>query len=211
MANSTTKKTVLKHDPAWYTPSHTLSKSVSSAELRSEYKRLRDVARHRLRSFEKSEGGYWKGSEAHMQLKEAYQGGAMRGLSDQEIAMRLSDLSRMLIDYRASVAGLRAQRNQALDTLQQNGYEFVTKENYKDFGEFMREYREQKLDRIYDSGDAAETYRAIRDKGLILKAIRRDFEFWIENRDVLDNMTMSKGKSAHSAAAYRKRMKRIIQ
>lgn len=201
---------VLKHDPAWYTPSHTLSKSVSSAELRAEYKRLRDVARHRLRSFETSEGGYWKGSESHMQLKEAYEGGAMRGLSDEEIAMKLSDLSRSLTGYQSSVSTLRAQRNQALDTLLLSGYVFVTKENYKDFGEFMEEYREQKLDRIYDSGDAAETYRAIRDKGLTLKSIRRDFDFWIENRDVLDNMSMSKGKSAHSAAAYRKRINRVI-
>lgn len=201
---------VLKHDPAWYTPTHTLSKGVSSSELRAEYKRLRDVARHRLRSFETSERGYWKGSESHQQLKAAYEGGAMRGLSDEEIAMKLSDLSRTLTDYRSSVATLRAQRDQALETLQQSGYEFVTKENYKDFGDFMKEYREQKLDRIYDSGDAAETYRAIRDKGLTLKSIRRDFDFWIENRDVLDNMTMSKGKSAHSAAAYRKRINRVI-
>lgn len=205
------KKSILRHDPAWYTPSHTLSNSVSSSELRSEYKRLRDVARHRLRSFETSEGGYWKGSESHMQLQAAYTGGAMRGLSDQEIAMRLSDLSRTLTDYRSSVSTLRAQRDQALESLQQSGYEFVTKENYKDFGAFMAEYREKKLDRIYDSGDAAETYRAIRDKGLTLKSIRRDFEFWIENRDVLDNMTMSKGKSAHSAAAYRKRINRVIR
>lgn len=204
------KKTVLKHDPAWYTPTHTLSSGVSSSELRSEYKRLRDVARHRLRSFETSEKGYWKGSESHQQLKEAYEGGAMRGLSDEEIAMKLSDLSRTLSDYRSSVSTLRAQRDQALESLQQSGYEFVTKENYKDFGEFMKEYREQRLDRIYDSGDAAETYRAIRDKGLTLKSIRRDFDFWIENRDVLDNMSMSKGKSAHSAAAYRKRINHII-
>ncbi len=204
------KKSILKHDPAWYTPTHTLSSGVSSSELRAEYKRLRDVARHRLRSFESSEGGYWKGSESHQQLKEAYVGGAMRGLTDQEIAMRLSDLSRTLSDYRSSVSTLRAQRDQALESLQQSGYEFVTKENYKDFGEFMQEYREKKLDRFYDSGDAAETYRAIRDKGLTLKAIRRDFDFWIENRDVLDNMTMSKGKSAHSAAAYRKRINRVI-
>lgn len=203
-------KKVLKHDPAWYTPTHTLSSGVSSSELRSEYKRLRDVARHRLRSFETSEKGYWKGSESHQQLKEAYEGGAMRGLSDEEIAMKLSDLSRTLSDYRSSVSTLRAQRDQALESLQQSGYEFVTKENYKDFGEFMKEYREQCLDRIYDSGDAAETYRVIRDKGLTLKSIRRDFDFWIENREVLDNMTMSKGKSAHSAAAYRKRIKRII-
>ena len=204
------KKTVLKHDPAWYTPTHTLSSGVSSSELRSEYKRLRDVARHRLRSFETSEKGYWKGSESHQQLKEAYEGGAMRGLSDEEIAMKLSDLSRTLSDYRSSVSTLRAQRDQALESLQQSGYEFVTKENYKDFGEFMKEYREQRLDRIYDSGDAAETYRAIRDKGLTLKSIRRDFDFWIENRDVLDELTPSKGKSAHSAAAYRKRINRII-
>ena len=204
------KKTVLNHDPAWYTPTHTLSSGVSSSELRSEYKRLRDVARHRLRSFETSEKGYWKGSESHQQLKEAYEGGAMRGLSDEEIAMKLSDLSRTLSDYRSSVSTLRAQRDQALESLQQSGYEFVTKENYKDFGEFMKEYREQRLDRIYDSGDAAETYRAICDKGLTLKSIRRDFDFWIENRDVLDNMSMSKGKSAHSAAAYRKRINRII-
>lgn len=203
-------KSVLKHDPAWYTPTHTLSKGVSSSELRAEYKRLRDVARHRLRSFETSERGYWKGSESHQQLKAAYEGGAMRGLSDEEIAMKLSDLSRSLTDYRSSVATLRAQRDESLKTLQQSGYEFVTKENYKDFGDFMKEYRELKLDRIYDSGDAAETYRAIRDKGLTLKSIRRDFDFWIENRDVLDNMTMSKGKSAHSAAAYRKRINRVI-
>ena len=203
-------KSVLKHDPAWYTPSHTLSKSVSSSELRSEYKRLRDVARHRLRSFETSEGGYWKGSESHEQLKEAYQGGAMRGLSDEEIAMKLSDLSRTLTDYRSSVSTLRSQRDQALSTLQSSGYEFVNKENYKEFGEFMREYREKKLDRVYDSGDAAETYRATRDKGLTLKSIRRDFDFWIENRDVLANMSLSKGKSANSAAAYRKRIKRVI-
>lgn len=203
-------KSVLKHDPAWYTPTHTLSKGVSSSELRAEYKRLRDVARHRLRSFETSERGYWKGSESHQQLKAAYEGGAMRGLSDEEIAMKLSDLSRSLTDYRSSVATLRAQRDESLKTLHQSGYEFVTKENYKDFGDFMKEYRELKLDRIYDSGDAAETYRAIRDKGLTLKSIRRDFDFWIENRDVLDNMTMSKGKSAHSAAAYRKRINRVI-
>ena len=205
------KKTVLKHDPAWYTPSHTLSKGVSSSEMRAEYKRLRDVARHRLRSFEKSEGGYWKGSEAHQQLKQAYEGGAMRGLSDEEIASKLSDLSRTLTDYRSSVSTLRAQRDQALETLQQSGYEFVNKENYKEFGEFMKEYREKKLDRVYDSGDAAETYRAVRDKGLTMRSIRKDFDFWIENREILDNMTMSKGKSAHSAAAYRKRINRVIR
>ena len=135
----------------------------------------------------------------------------MRGLPDEEIAMRLSDLSRTLTDYRSSVSTLRAQRDKALESLQQSGYEFVTKENYKDFGEFMKEYREKKLDRVYDSGDAAETYRAVRDKGLTLRSIRRDFEFWIENRDVLDNMSMSKGKSAHSAAAYRKRINRVIR
>ena len=80
----------------------------------------------------------------------------------------------------------------SIKTLHEHGYTFVTKENYKDFAEFMAEYRYQKLDMSYDSGEAADTFGVLEKHHIKISQIQQDFEYWVKNHKLYEDMRSMK-------------------
>jgi hypothetical protein len=114
--------------------------------------------------------------------------------SQSELAARLSDLSRYIESQTSTISGMEQQMKKSLKTLHENGYMFVTRENYLDFGKFMEEYRKQKLDEMgYSSGDAYDTYTELEVHRVDPTQVQKDFEFWLANKDLLEKLPTGSG------------------
>ena len=194
-------KASLTHDLSWYLPNNiSLELRNSPGSVRKEYSRLRDIQQKRIKRL-KSAGyddikAYKMNANHYPKLKDIK--------SNQELSQRLSDLARFIYSD-TTVGRLNRIRDKALATLHENHYTFVTKENFKEFGQFMEEYRAQKLDEQgYDSGDAAEVYGFTLKHDLDPEEVKKDFQEWLDNIEGARALRRSK-KSAGDYTAMKKR------
>lgn len=194
----------LTYDEEWYQPAKLRAemKAGNMAAIRKEYTRLRDISQKRLKRMGNSmfkDTQMYKRNVNHYPLLKSIQ-------SEAELAARLSDLSWFIMSQTSTVSGMNAKMNKSLKTLHEHDYNFVTKENFISFGKFMEEYRFQKLDETYDSGDAAETYDALEKHRVDPEKVKEDFEFWLQNQELLEKMATGSGKKEIQESTLRKRM-----
>lgn len=205
------KAASLTYSPDWYAPVYLrhLMESGDKAKVRKEYTRLRDIARKRLKRMEETvdltETQLYKRNVNHYpKLKDIK--------TDNELSSRLSDLARFVANQKSTVSGMEKYISKSLVTLHDHSYNFVTRENFIAFGEFMEEYRYQKLDAIYDSAEAADLYGDIVVKRKVDPSeVQKQFEYWLENRKELAKMRNLKkewGKPDAIKARLDKRLKK---
>ena len=193
------------YSASWYIP-HNLRQQlkIDPAAVRKEYTRLRDISQKRLKRLGASE---WSESRAYTENVGKFP--ILKDLrNDTDLVYKLSDLQRFVTAERSSVSGLNRIRKESIETLHEHDYTFVTPENYKAFGKFMEEYRFQKQDEIYDSGDAADSYYITEVHKIPPEQLFKDFDFWLkrENIDLALSMKPSRGKSKGSARRLRDRI-----
>lgn len=162
--------------------------AVNCKEIRAEYTRLRDIAQKRLKRMGESmfrETNTYKFNVKHYpKLKDIK--------SINELAGRLADLARFIIDPYGTLAKQKEIMKKSLTTLHENDYTFVTEENYIEFGKFMEYYRDTHYDEIYDSGDAADAYGVTVKHQIDPEKVKEDFEFWLENIQAAKDLRRSK-------------------
>jgi len=186
----TRKKATLKYDRNLYTP--TGAKELSDKELRKEYSRLRSIARKRLERFEGTE---WTTSQIYKYNKEGFK--PLKEItSDRELRHLFSDVARFVTAERGSVSGLERERRKAVKTLNERGYTFVTKENFRRFGEFMEYVRTSNLGRMLDSKRVADFYETTERKGYSNEQMRDAFKSWSRKQRKLDKIQNKKKKDS---------------
>lgn len=197
----------LKYEKNFYHPSALLGKLSGDigevAEVRKEYTRLRDIAQKRLKRMGNtmfSKTNTYKFNVKHYpKLKDIK--------SPQELAARLADLATFITDPYGTVTKQKKIMKQSITTLHEHNYKFVSEENYIEFGQFMEEYRDQHLDEIYDSGDAADAYGVVVKHKIDPDKVTADFEIWLENIELAKSLRRSK----QSEGSYEKVKKRLTQ
>lgn len=166
------EKATLLYEKEFYTPEG--AKTLTDKELRKEYSRLRSIARKRLERFEGTE---WKDTQIYKLNVGVYKPLKEIG-SDRELRHLFSDVARFVKAEVSSVSTLEKQRNTAVATLNERGYEFVNKENYRQFAEFMEYARVSNLNKLYDSKRVADFYDAAEKKQLSTEELRKAFKSW---------------------------------
>lgn len=182
----------LKYEASWYTPAGLKDKLDSSigeaAQIRKEYSRLRDIAMKRIKRMSATrfaETNIYKRNYRHYpKLKDIK--------SNAELAGRLADLAEFIKSPYSTVSKQKSIMQKSLTTLHEHHYNFVNEDNFIDFGKFMEEYRDQHLDEIYDSGDAADAYGVVVKHQLDPEKVKEDFEFWLENINAAKELRRSK-------------------
>ena len=173
------KKATLTYEKSWYIPIN-IRNQVSAgneAQIRKEYTRLRDIAQKRFKRLKA--GGY---GDTQIYLQNVRKFKELKDIkSTNELAQRLSDIARFVSAKGSTVSGQKSIMKKSLKTLHSHGYDFVNEGNYKKFGKFMEEYRDQLLDMTYDSGDAVEVFRVIEKKQVPIEQVKADFELWLDN------------------------------
>ena len=138
--------------------------------LRSEYARLRSIAQKRLSRLEKNEPG----SYAYKKNVGKYP--ATRETSTEEIKKLMPQLAKFIAAKTGSVMGIRQQRRAAVETLQEAGNWFITMDNYKQFSDFMAQWRAE------DSGKKQSW-----GSDEVLQAFQWSYEHGIEAEDIKGN------------------------
>lgn len=196
------KTASLTYNMGWYQPYNlSLELQKSPGEVRKEYTRLRDITQKRLRRMK--EAGY---DEIDVYKLNVNKFPKLKDIkkANKDLVLLMSDLAHFVYGH-TTVGRLNAIRDKALATLHEHHYNFVTKENYIQFGKFMEEYRAQKLDEQgYDSGDAAEVYGFTIKHELDPEEVKKDFQEWLDNIEGARALRYSK-KTAGDYTAMKKR------
>lgn len=155
-----------------YTPDG--AKSLTDKQLRKEYTRLRSIARKRLERFEGTE---WTDTQIYKQNVGQYK--PLKEIqSNRDLRYLFSELANYITTDTSSVSGLEKQREKGVQTLNERGYEFVTKQNYRKFGEFMEYARAANLNKLYDSKRVADFYDAAEKRKISGEKLQRAFRLW---------------------------------
>lgn len=123
--------------------------------IRREYSRLRSIANKRLSRIGNSEFSitdvYQYNKGRFVPLSEIRSVGELRAKAVQ--------VSRFLNSDTGSLSGLQKLRDQQIETLRKHGYNFVTRENYFEFIEYMEAGKDLLSSRIYDSERIAKSFQ----------------------------------------------------
>ena len=190
-------KASLLYEKETYTPEG--AKNLTEKQLHKEYSRLRSIARKRLERFEGTE---WTDSQVYKLNAGVYKP-LKEMTSERELRHLFSDLARFVMAKTSSVSGLEAQRKEAIGTLNDRGYDFVNKENYREFAEFMEYARVSNLNKMYDSKRIADFYEASEKKKLQNDELRSAFRSWSRNQKKLKKI---QNRNPRTSTQYREDM-----
>lgn len=151
--------------------------TMTEKEMRKEYSRLRKVASGRLRTLKNSEIGRRSGTWRRY-IDEFP---SARGKSKAEIAHRLSSVYYFLSLQESSVTGLTKMRNTFIESMHEQGYTWINKENYFDFIDFMETVKSYYGVVTYDSDRAVEVFDVMTEAGFSTDDLKNDFDWWFEN------------------------------
>lgn len=163
-----------------YTPA-ALSRFAES-DIEKEYNRLRRAAIGRLNTIGKSE---FREGDIYREYRNAFSKTAKQILRDDGASLlkyRLSAVQRFLSKKTSSVTGLREINDKILKTLHEHGYDFVTKYNIDDFGEFMDAVRDAAEENRYDSERVEELFEWGMKNAVPVNDLLKNFTDYMERQ-----------------------------
>lgn len=180
-----------KYDPEFYIPAAIRYGYLELSEARAEYSRLRSAAVKRLQRLSRTEGARY--SAYQMYGKEGF-APLPKNATPAEVGRALADVHHFLEIKTSSISQIRESQRQALKTLQERGYSFVTKSNIKEFGEFMEAARQQKVasDNRGGSPVIVELYETVKRLRIPPEQVQRNFARWLSKRKELEAMPTPK-------------------
>lgn len=166
------------YSPATYT--RTGIQSLSDAELKKEYSRVRREATERLRSFSRSKDPNIRGSAIlaekqglYLTQKQIQQSGEGRGLMED----LLLDAMKFLQSKRSTVSGTREIENRTVRSLQAAGYD-IKKKDLKSFGQFMDYARDRKKGRGFASDTAIRTFEKASKQKISSEDLMKHYQYY---------------------------------
>ena len=144
---------------------------LSTADMEKEYERMRRLANRYLERVQRSE---FSGEQFYKQFYGKFEKGAEE-LSERELAYGIRELARYLTSDRATYTGARRARREAVKSMKEAGYDWVTYKNYGQFSQFMGLVKTAYGEQLYDSKRIVEDYEENRQKGVSPGELFADF------------------------------------
>lgn len=144
---------------------------LSEGEMRKEYESMRRKANRYLERIERSE---FAGSQFYKQFIGKFDKPAGE-LAERDLAYQLRELARYLSSDRATYTGARKARREAVKSMKEAGYTWVTYKNYGQFSEFMGLVKTAYGEHLYDSKRIVEYYEENKTKGVTPGELFADF------------------------------------
>lgn len=179
-------------------------------QQKREYTALRDIIQKRLKRIEANarRGDYDKPDVADPREFPFYSywftnyGGEVPKLSTiskKDLPYILTMMKKQIGSYNpqtngygwetATLKGVNGYAASRVAGLQAAGFTGINVNNLAAFGRFMEQFRAQKLDHVTGSPDAVEIYIATRGKGLTASYIMKNFAYFQQNQNNLQNMS----------------------
>lgn len=191
---------VLKYDYENYYIEALKSGSLTLKEMRSEYSRLRKIANKRLSALGRSK---FSNTQAYL-LNVGKYVTLDKIKTERDLMYRLHDLAKFVTAKSGSVTGQYEIRRNALESLRERGIDFVNEKNFELFGQFMEEARIRGYAKIYGSERVSELFGIAYKKGMNPEELFKDFGFWMQNRQNLEETPKIKNENKRNSSEYKK-------
>ena len=164
-----------------YTPSKIAR--MGEKEIRRIYSEYRKIANKRAARLRGAGYGDYEAAQAHFLTT--------RSLSAGELREQFAEVNRYLRDVRTKLRPLRAYEKDTIETLHEHGYDFVTRENFKQFIDFMEWARARSgaNDRVFKSDRVAELFEQKERLNISANALQNNFNHYIENLDAIKKVS----------------------
>lgn len=190
-------KAQLRFEDEYYTPEG--AKALTDKQIRQEYSRLRSIARKRLERFEGTE---WTDTQIYKLNVGKYK--PLKEIeSPRELRHLLNEVARFVMADTGSVKGLESQRKTAVETLNERGYDFVNKDNFRQFADFMEYARVANLNRIYDSKRIADFYASAEKRHMPTQELQKAFKSWARKQRKLRKI---QSRNPRTSTQYREEL-----
>lgn len=190
----------------------------TESEIHAEYTRLRDIMNKRLSRLKKyyPESAYVAKWEEGIPKLADYKRMKNQADARADLAYNLRMLAKDVNRKLTTVTGQKTFEKQSIGTLHEHGYDFVTRENFRDFYEYMNEMRAIAGSMAYDSEQVAEFFgdmtKFAEKKEISVSAVREDFEKWLnEKRDSAKTVKTAEKYATTDAGELRKLFKQYAK
>lgn len=202
------KKSVLNYPRDYYTVSTLeLADVLTNKEMRAEYTRLRSIAQKRLENLRRAgftdDNFYRYNAERYVPLADIK--------NEKQLMQKLSDIARFLSSGKSIVRERKRKTVEILERMHENGLNFVNEDNLQRFGEFMEAFRQEKLDYLYSSDQAADLFKLSIEKRISVDALQKNFEEFLGEEERISKIKRRKSSKPMSASELRRRLKNADQ
>lgn len=195
-----------------YTPTR-LAFDYPEDAVRKEYMRMRNDLRRNIARIEKS--GQFPDAQV---LRTMTQFPPQSKLDREHVAFKLAQLETVLSRNESSLSGLLHQRREAVETLQDRGYSFITKANYNEFAQFMNSTEAIAFSILKyeitstgqrvgeDRNKRLEMFNTAKQKGISISALTKDFRFFAEHLQEIKQLPDRKSGRLLGSRAVKNRL-----
>ena len=182
-----------------YTPSKIAR--MGEKEIRRIYSEYRKIANKRAARMRGAGYGEYESAKAYFPTT--------KSLSTGELREQFAEVNRYLRDYRTRLKDLRNYEKETIESLHAHGYDFVTRENFKQFTDFMEwaRARSGSNDRVFKSDRVAELFEQKERLNISANALQKNFDHYLENLDAIKEV--SRLKNTNRAMSDRELTSRI--
>ena len=175
---------------------------MSEAAIRKEYRRLRTIANKRAEHLAARGIG---GKTAQKQFP------LLSSLGKTDVAGALADVSHYLRDPRHTVRGELAFRKTVLQSLKENGIDYVNESNFYQYTEYMDQLREEYGNKLLDSSAANDVF----NEGIRLRIdpelLRENFDYYAENIRALEMMKPARSVNGYTEWGLRDEIRKLTR
>lgn len=197
-------KSVLTYPRDYYmVSSMELADVMTEKEMRAEYSRLRSIAVKRLARLKKNkytdDNFYRYNAERYIPLADIK--------NEKQLMQKLSDIAYFLESRRSLITERRKLESETIETLHEHGLDFVNRKNLKDFGEFMEAFREQHLELLYSSDEAASLFGLTQEKRIRSEEIQKYFKEFLGQQEAISKLERKSNSKPITASELRRRLR----
>lgn len=183
---------------------HPENDELSIEEKRREYMKLRKIANQRLKGFE---GTSYTKSQTYLKNVGKYV--PQSQISDRDIKYMLYEVAKFVDAKSSSISGIRDIERRTIETAHDRGLTWLNKGNLQSFGQFMEECRAKGYARLYGSERCAELFGTASKKGLDPAEVQKDFGYWMESQEALENAPKFRNKEMRTSENYKERLAKL--
>lgn len=163
-----------------------LKRKYTVKELRSEYRKMRNEAKSRIKDIKHS--GY--GDSQVLENKDFLDKNPSN-LTKRELASYLSYTASFLNSDLSTVEGQQRQRESVIDTFHQMGYENISASNFDEFGKFMKRMHTYIKNKVLSSDTVVDMYDTAKEKNISVRNIERNYKFYSEHLDEIQELELN--------------------
>lgn len=159
-------------------------------EQRREYTALRDIVQKRIKRMASAKVKEGEANPRDSEFYKKWREGVpkLKDLKGNQLPYILAALKQSMQSPESTIKGYKQSVKDRVRGMQAAGFTFINEGNLAAFGDFMEEYRSQKMDHVYGSPEVAEFWVTIEKKGIDETDFFQHFQEYMDNAQAIKRM-----------------------